>query len=193
MTVRGTAALLAALVLAVAGCSDAGDSADAEDPVSSPLADCTGLTEPVGDPATGDGGEPLPDLTLPCFTGEEPFRLADLRGPVVVNLWASWCTPCRDELPMLQAYADRAAGEVRVLGVVTEDRRSAAASLAEDLGITFPALDDREGLVRTDLARIGLPVTLFVDAAGRVRHVRNQPLDEETLAGLVTEHLGVSA
>jgi peroxiredoxin len=191
MTVRGAAALLVALVLTVTGCSDAGDSPSAGDPVSSPMADCTGLTQPLGDPA-GETGEPLPDLTLPCFTGEEPFRLADLRGPAVVNLWASWCTPCRDELPALQRYADRAAREVHVVGVVTEDRRSAAAALAEDLGITFPALDDPDAELRKELGVLGLPATLFVDAAGRVRLVFPRPLDEATLAGLVTEHLGVS-
>jgi hypothetical protein len=80
-----------------------------------------------------------------------------------------------------------------VLGVVTRDRRAAAASLAEDLGITFPALDDADEQVRVALAPGGLPATLFVDAGGRVRYVHNfGPLDEETLVGLVTEHLGVS-
>jgi thiol-disulfide isomerase/thioredoxin len=192
MRVRGAAALLAGLVLVVAGCSEAGDSASAGDPATSPLADCTGLTEPLGDPAVeGEGGEPLPDLTLPCFTGEQPFRLADLRGPAVVNLWASWCGPCREELPVLQRYADQAAGQVHVLGVVTEDRRPAATSLAEDLGVTFPALDDPAAALRVQLGGF-LPATLFVDSAGRVRHVLQGELDEQALTNLVTEHLGVS-
>jgi thiol-disulfide isomerase/thioredoxin len=188
MRVRTAAAVLLGLALTVAGCGNAGDAAGAEE-VASPLADCTGLTEPLGEP--GDSGEPLPDLTLPCFTGGEPFQLADLRGPAVVNLWASWCGPCREELPVLQRYADRAAGRVHVLGVVTEDRRSAAASLAEDLGVTFPALEDPDALLRVELG-VWLPATLFVDSAGRVQHVLQGPLDEETLAGLVTERLGVA-
>jgi cytochrome c biogenesis protein CcmG, thiol:disulfide interchange protein DsbE len=182
------AALLLGLVLA--GCGGGGEAGD--DRVSSPLADCTGLTEPLGDPVPAAGGEPLPELALPCFTGGEPFRLPELRGPAIVNLWASWCGPCREELPVLQRYADRAGGEAHVLGVVTEDRPAAAASLAEDLGITFPALDDPDGLVRAELAAVGLPVTLFVDPAGQVRYVHlGVPLDERALAELVTEHFGV--
>jgi thiol-disulfide isomerase/thioredoxin len=188
--VRGAAGLLLGLAITAAGCGDAGDSAGAEEAVSSPLADCTGLTEPARSVGSGEGGEPLPDLTLPCFTGGEPFRLADLRGPAIVSLWASWCPPCREELPMLQRYADRT--DVHVVGVVTGDRPAAAASLAEDLGITFPALDDPDELVRTEFAAVGLPVTLFVDLAGRVRYVHRAPLDEPTLAGLVTEHFGAA-
>jgi thiol-disulfide isomerase/thioredoxin len=187
MRVRAAAVLLG---IAVGGCGQGGDPVDA-DPVISPLADCTGLTEPPPSAGPRDGGEPLPDLTLPCFTGREPFRLTDLRGPAIVNLWASWCPPCREELPLLQQYADQSAGTVHVFGVVTGDRPTAAASLAGDLGVTFPALDDPEELVRTEFAAVGLPVTLFVDPAGRVRYVHRAPLDEQTLAQLVTEHLGV--
>lgn len=190
--VRGVTALLIGLTITVAGCGDAGDSAGAEETVASPLADCTGLTEPPPSaPPAGRGGEALPELTLPCFTGGQPFPLADLRGPAIVSLWATWCPPCREELPMLQRYADQAAGTVHVLGVVTGDRRSAAAALAEDLGVTFPALDDPDELVRTEFAAVGLPVTLFVDPAGRVRYVHRAPLDEETLARLAAERFGV--
>jgi thiol-disulfide isomerase/thioredoxin len=178
------------LVIAVAGC---GGDGDAEETVSSPLPDCAGLTEPLAAAAApAAGGEPLPDLTLPCFTGGEPFRLADLRGPAVVNLWASWCLPCREELPALQRYADRAAGEVRVLGVVTQDPRGAAATLAGDLGLTFPALDDRDGLVMLEVAGNTVPATIFVDSAGSMRYVHRGPVDEEALDELATEHLGAA-
>lgn len=185
-------AALLGLALAVAGCQGGGDGPDV---TASPLADCQGLTEPPGEavPAAGSG-EPLPDLTLPCFTGGEPFRLADLRGPAVVNLWASWCAPCREELPALQRYADQTAGRVHVLGVVTKDPRpAAAAELATDLGVRFPALEDQPGRLRAEVAGTGLPVTLLVDAAGQLRYVHPGPLDGSTLARLVTEHLGVAA
>src|SRR5690606_20567416 len=137
----------------VAGCGDARDSLDAGDPagtaaaVDAPLPVCAGLAESSAgetiEPPPGEG-ERLPDLTLPCFTGGGPVRLAELRGPEVVNLWACWCSPCRVELPLLQAYADRTAGQVKVMGVVPGDRHAAAASLAEELGIGFPALEERE-------------------------------------------------
>jgi thiol-disulfide isomerase/thioredoxin len=205
------AALVAGLVAGLAaagGCADGGGDRPAGGPalaeLSSPLAACDQLAEPPGGagpsaeptggagPPGGAGPDPLPELSLPCLTGGEPFRLADLRGPAVVNLWASWCLPCREELPELQRYADQQAGRVHVLGVVTEDDPERAAALATDLRLRFPAVADREGRLRAALAAIGLPVTLLVDSAGRVRHVhRTGALDEPAVARLARDHLGV--
>ena len=183
---------VAVLALLLAGCTQPASSGG--DEPASPLADCAGVVaEPGPSGEEPDGtGVPLPDLSLPCFTGGQPVAVGGLRGPLVVNLWASWCAPCREELPALQRYADRVAGAVRVLGVVTGDRRAAAASLAEELGIRFPALEDTGERLRAELGAVGLPATAFVDSAGRVRYVHQEPgLDESTLAALVEEHLGV--
>jgi thiol-disulfide isomerase/thioredoxin len=192
---------LVAVLAVVAGCS--GERAGAQ--AASPLAECTELTAPPGaaaaDPAATDqagadtaaGGRPVPDLTLPCFTGDEPVALPDLRGPAVVNLWASWCPPCREELPDLQRYADRAAGEVHVVGVVTEDGWDRAASFAVDFDLEFPSLFDRDGALPARLGTVGLPVTLFINEAGRLVHVyQGPPFDESRLSELVEEHLGVA-
>ncbi|MGC9670345.1 TlpA family protein disulfide reductase [Planosporangium sp. 12N6] len=148
----------------------------------------------AGTPATG-AGEPLPDLALPCFVGGQPVRLAHLGTPAVINLWASWCAPCRTELPQLQRYADRAAGRVQVIGVITTDvDRRGAQSLIDDLTLRFPMLYDERG----DLwNRIGpprvMPTTLLVDAQGRVVYREaTRTLDEAALAALVRDHLGVA-
>jgi thiol-disulfide isomerase/thioredoxin len=134
----------------------------------------------------------LPDLTLPCFTGERPFRLAELRGPAVINLWGTWCPPCREELPAMQRLADRTAGRLHVVGVDTWDDRDAASSFGTDKRITMPTLYDREKQLATALGKVNLPVTVFVDAAGS-RYVYNGTgLDDATLARLVTEHTGVT-
>jgi thiol-disulfide isomerase/thioredoxin len=133
-----------------------------------------------------------PLVSLPCFTGGGPVDLARLGRPAVINLWASWCAPCRTELPELQRFA-RAAGEtVTVLGVVTGDSRSAAASLGAGLSVTFPMLfDDTSQLLRS-LARMALPITLFVDAGGGLRHVHaTGVLTRAALVDLTREHLGV--
>ncbi|HEY8450967.1 MAG: TlpA disulfide reductase family protein [Micromonosporaceae bacterium] len=211
------AAVAAAILVATAvgGCGGGGDGGGpgsglsrvdpsdrpAAGPIS-PLAECADLTAPP--PAAGAGADRragddtgpalpqrLPDLTLPCVTGGEPVDLSRLAGPAVVNLWASWCEPCRDELPVLQRFADRAAGRVHVVGVVTEDTRTRAVWLALDTGVTFPSVHDVDGRLHDRLPAVGLPVTLFVDADGRIRHLHNAPLDDGTLAELAAEHLGV--
>lgn len=191
------AALTLAVLVAVAGCGGGDEPAAGASPSPlSPLDDCAALAAPPAGspPAEHRPGAPeitLPEVTLPCFTGDEPVALADLTGPAVVNLWASWCRPCRRELPVLQEYAEQ--GGVHVVGVVTEDTRERAAAFARDAGITFPALYDRDGAVDAAVPGVGLPATLFVDGEGQVRHVhREKELDRDQLAELANEHLGVT-
>jgi thiol-disulfide isomerase/thioredoxin len=122
--------------------------------------------------ADGDavgGGEGLPALRLPCLVGGQDVTLDDLGDrPVLLNLWASWCAPCREEMPLLQAAYDRNGDQVGFLGVITEDTRSAAASLLADLGVTYAHVDDRDKQLLTELAAPGLPVTLAIAADGRI-------------------------
>lgn len=146
-------------------------------------------------PAEGTAGAPppLPDLGLPCFTGGETIALRSLRGPAVINLWASWCDPCRKELPALQRLADRAGGRLHVVGVNTRDDRAVAQDLATDFGLTFPSLSDPGERLRLALRRNVLPMTLFVDSEGRVRYLYDSTaLDDAKLTELVARHLGVA-
>lgn len=205
MTLRAPAVAAAAVILAVvAGCGRGEDTPpDTAEPPAVPgpaaLAGCGNLDSPPpaasGRSPLADGGaadgQPMPALELPCLADGAPVALDRLAGPAVVNLWASWCGPCRDELPVLQRYADRTAGRVQVVGVVTEDTRARARSFAADAGIGFPSLYDAEGRLLAGTGAVGLPATLFVDAGGRVRHLHNAPLDDQTLAALAAEHLGV--
>ena len=116
--------------------------------------------------ATATGGAAgLPDLTLPCFTGGEPVRLANLRGPAVVNLWGSWCEPCRTELPAVQRLADRTAGRLHVIGVDTFDTRDAAGSFAADNGVRFATLYDRDKTLMSALGMANLPATVPTHAS----------------------------
>jgi thiol-disulfide isomerase/thioredoxin len=140
-------------------------------------------------------GGALPDITLPCFAGGQPVRLAHLGTPAVINLWASWCGPCRIELPQIQRYADRAAGRIQVVGVITNDPvRSRPQSLIDDLGLRFPMVNDESAALQHQLEAQVLPMTLLVDARGRVAYRYNaRPLDEAALSGLVERYLGVRA
>ncbi len=146
----------------------------------------------LGAPATPGAPADLPDLVLPCFSGGNPVRLAGLRGPAVINLWASWCDPCREELPAMQRLADRTAGRLHVVGVDTGDARDAAASFGVDKGVTLPTLYDRDRKLVSALGRAALPVTVFVDARGK-RYVYDRlPPDDARLAQLVREYTGVT-
>ena len=93
---------------------------------------------------------------------------------MVVNLWASWCGPCRKEMPVLQAFHEQHGDRVPVLGIDYHDPQTAAAlELAKDTGVTYPLLADPQGALerRDAVPRLaGLPFLALVDAEGRVVH-----------------------
>jgi thiol-disulfide isomerase/thioredoxin len=176
-----------ALAALAAACTRGADPAPAPHP-NSPFAACPAARpEPVVPPPP----DALPAVTLPCFTGDELVALAQLGRPAVINLWASWCTPCRGELPALQAFADEMGDLVLVLGVVTDDVWDRAAATASDLGAHYPNVFDEQASLQKALGRIGLPMTLFVAADGSVRgtDVSGQ-LTVERLRTLSTRYLG---
>jgi thiol-disulfide isomerase/thioredoxin len=148
---------------------------------------------PRTEPRPGVAGG-LPDIALPCLGGGRDVNLAGLRGPMVVNLWASWCEPCRQELPVLQEYAERARRQVRVLGVDFEDTRPAAAlELARRSGVRYPLVADLDGATRRALRAGGLPWTVIVDADGRIaRTLPGQLHSVDELDAAVEEAAGVS-
>jgi thiol-disulfide isomerase/thioredoxin len=154
------------------------------------IADCA-----PGDGAHVDGG--LPDLTLPCLGGGPDVDLASLRGPMVVNLWAVWCTPCRRELPVLQQFHEKHAERVEVLGVNYNDTQPAKAlELAKKSGVTYPQLADPA--IRLDdnppfPTLRGLPFLALVDADGKVVHQEFVVIESVgQIEDLVAEHLGVA-
>ena len=147
------------------------------------------LTGCGGADAGRQASDRLPDATLQSLEGGAPVALRDLRGPMVINLWASWCTPCRKELPEYQAFAEKYAGQVDVLGIdFQETRPDAALQLAEETGLTFPLYADPDGKMRA----IGLPKLILLDADGEVAHEAYLKITSVgQLEGLVRTHLGV--
>lgn len=119
-------------------------------------------------------GFQAPDLALADANGNM-IRLADLRGqPVVINLWASWCQPCRMEMPALQrVYSEYQPQGLVLLGInaTSQDDLAAARAFVEELGLTFPILYDSQGTVARLYALNALPTTFFIDRAGVIREV----------------------
>ncbi|WP_457206132.1 TlpA family protein disulfide reductase, partial [Nocardioides sp. P5_C9_2] len=117
----------------------------------------------------------MPDVTLAGFDGGRAVDLADLRGPMVVNLWASYCAPCREEMPALQQFHERYGDQVAVLGIDYQDAQPGrAAELVERSGVTYDLVSDPDGTVNGQGAfpsLRGLPFWAFVDADGTVTHL----------------------
>jgi len=136
----------------------------------------------------GDASATLPDLTLPALhDGAPALDVGALRGPAVVNLWATWCQPCRKELPAFQEVS-AARPDVRFVGVdIAEDAGKARDFLA-DLGITFDQFLDDRGELTDALGTAVLPVTLVVAADGTVATEHVGPMSvgdlEQALADL---------
>lgn len=113
---------------------------------------------------------PVPDEQLvPTSVEELEGMIVGLRGtPVVVNIWASWCAPCRAEMPLLERAAREYEGEVVVLGVDSRDAVGPAEDFLEDVGVTYPNVFDESGAIRRALDLRGFPTTYFFDRDGEL-------------------------
>jgi thiol-disulfide isomerase/thioredoxin len=138
-------------------------------------------------------GPELPDLVLPCLGGgpDVDLQAAPPGRPTLVNVWATWCPPCVEEVPDLVEFAERADGRVGLVGVLTQDPARNGLEFARQFGVRYPSLVDDQGEVFRAF-RPGPPVTLFLDAQGRVVHKRSGKFtDVAEIEALVAEHLGV--
>lgn len=139
-------------------------------------------------------GEPAPAPTLPCLegspcpTGTGEGSIADYRGRwVLVNVWASWCDPCRDESPALEDYwREHRRDGLTVLGIDSEDLSDDAREFVREFGLTYPMLRDGEGAARDEFAMSGFPESFLVDPDGNMALVRRGPVTTEYLNEQVT-------
>jgi cytochrome c biogenesis protein CcmG, thiol:disulfide interchange protein DsbE len=119
---------------------------------------------------------PAPAFELQSLDGET-VRLADYRGrPVIVNFWASWCLPCRDEFPLLRAARQRYSAEgLEVLGIVHDDGPAQARAFAQSFDADWPLLLDPDESTWRAYAGVFLPITYYIDREGIVRAVSYGP------------------
>ena len=124
--------------------------------------------------SSGLAGQVAPDFVLKSSTGEN-LRLSEHRGDVVmINFWATWCGPCRQEMPLLDdLYSRYERVGFSLLGVNIDDDSRRAMQMIEDLGVNFPVLFDEAKEVSKLYEVEAMPVTILVDREGVVRHVHH--------------------
>jgi len=191
---RVLAVVLAVLAVVLAGCSGStprlhAPKVDYDTPALRALKKDAGI-ETCTTPTAAKVGSVLPDVTVPCLGGGPSVNLARLRGPLVINLWAQFCGPCREEMPVLQKFYEQFGAEVPVLGVdYTDPQPKLALQLARATGAKYPMVADYDENIRI----VGLPTTIMIDANGKVVYNRGGRIASVgELRSLVAQHLGVT-
>jgi len=147
-----------------------------------PLPEFVATGEPIELPAGGD----LSAVTLEQFEG----MLVGQRGRlVVVNIWASWCAPCRTEMPLLDDAARSYGSDAVVLGVASKDDPAEAQRFLDELGITYPNVFDVSGEIRVALGLTAYPTTYVFGVDGRLRARVDGGISEQRLAALIEDGL----
>ncbi len=184
-----TVAVLAVIVGATAGTAIAQAIGPAVPPTvssSAPFADTGGLF-------SKGNGQTAPGWSLPALA--DPARTVSLRQfrghPVVVNFWASWCPPCRKEMPALQQVSRLLAGRVAFVGLDTQDQRSAGLAFARKMRVTYP-LATANAQVWTAYNVTALPTTYFVSGHGTVLGEDFGGMTRTSLLGLIRQLFGIA-
>ena len=131
-------------------------------------------------------------ISVECVDGSEGAVIQALRGPMIINVWGSWCTSCLAEMPEFVSFYAKAKGKVQLVGVAVEESSPKNSKrFIEEHGMTWPNYYDRENRTRSYFG-MGVPVTWFIDAAGKVTFKKVGVVkSEQELIDLTAEHLGV--
>jgi cytochrome c biogenesis protein CcmG, thiol:disulfide interchange protein DsbE len=154
------------------------------------IADC-----PRSDPDVAALPSGLPDVVLPCLGGGREVRLAGLRGkPMMINVWAQWCGPCREEAPYLAEVAAANQSDLIIVGIDHADPRpDLAIEFAQLSAWTYPQLADPDVVLRAELRITGPPQTFFVRPDGTIAYRHAGPFSSAAeIRDLADKHLGVT-
>ncbi|HET7589466.1 MAG TPA: TlpA disulfide reductase family protein [Solirubrobacterales bacterium] len=136
-------------------------------------------------------GDPAPSSPLPRLEGAGDGSLAEFKGRwVLVNFWASWCVPCKEEAPALEKFQRQHGGaRFTVLGIDSRDLSDDGREFVRRYGLEYPQLRDGDGAAAHDYGTTGVPENYLVDPKGRVRWLRHGPVDAEYLSDEVVPFL----
>ena len=128
---------------------------------------------------------------LECLGGGAPIAADAIGGPALVNVWGTWCAPCKQELPHLAEFLQKSDGSVQVIGIAVEEKSQAVVKkFIESHGMTWPVLYDKSGSTRATFG-MGVPVTWFIDQTGKVVHKKYGPFNStEEVQLAVAKYLG---
>ena len=134
-------------------------------------------------------GAPAQSFDVPRTDGRADSLAAHRGAVVLMNLWATWCPPCREEMPALQRFSRAYAGRVVVLGIDQGEAASVAAAYARERGVTFPILVDERQQYGSTYEGVGLPTTVIVGRDGRIVRGIDGPLTYEQMIAAVAPAL----
>ena len=195
MKMIGVILKTAAAILAIAACGPTTSAADHREVASAPIGTAVPVLSPTLEESRAqmaDTGRAV-DFEMETLDGEK-LRLSELEGSVVIlNFWASWCAPCRWEMPLLERmYAEYAGDDLIVVGVAVEDSAESARRFAENAGISYPLGLDSTGEISRNYGVVSLPTTFFIGAGGSVERKLLYLVDEDTLSEFIEVHLNAS-
>lgn len=169
---------LAIFVLLLTGCSSPEPVA-----VKGEVISCSAVSS---DKSITDG------ISVECVDGSAGTVIESLRGPMIVNVWGSWCTSCLAEMPEFVSFYSKAKGKVELVGVAVEESSPVnSRKFIEAHGMTWPNFYDRENKTRSYFG-MGVPVTWFIDSQGKVKFKKIGVIESEAeLISLTSKYLGV--
>lgn len=169
-------AAIAVAVLLLAGCSSLSEK------VAGQVVSC----ESISSSATENS------VILDCLDGGVGASIDSIKGPAIINVWGSWCGPCKEEMPILRSFYEKAQGKLLLIGVNVEEASiEDGRTFVEDNGITWPNLFDADGKSRAYFG-MGVPVTWFIAPDGSVAYKHIGVVKNEIeLISLTSKHLGV--
>ena len=143
--------------------------------------------------ADGGGGTAAPFNLENIRPGEPAVSLESMRGkPVVVNFWASWCVPCRREMPAFEAVSEAVGDRVAFVGINNKDYRDSALRFLNQTGARYPSGFDPRGTIAARYGVVGMPVTLFISRDGRLLERRVGEINREELEQTISRLFGVT-